>query len=99
MALGEGQRERSGRRRPDARETVPGLPQAGEVARAHPGVGERRHLEAGHERLAGRQLGCEVRALTWLYATGFGEHPFADAHTLPAGYDLVISAAKIQRIA
>ena len=58
----------------------------------------RRELHDPRARLE-QQLGCEVRALTWLYGTGFGEHPFADAHTLAAGYDLVIAAAKIQRIA
>ena len=45
------------------------------------------------------QLGCEVRVLTWLYGSPFGEHPVADRHTLAAGYDIVLSSAKIQRIA
>jgi peptidoglycan/xylan/chitin deacetylase (PgdA/CDA1 family) len=58
----------------------------------------RRELHDSRARLE-EQLGREVRTLTWLLGSAYGEHPEADAQTLAAGYELVLSAAKIQRIA
>lgn len=57
----------------------------------------RRELFDSRARLEDR-LGREVRVLTWLYGSPFGEHPFADAQTVAAGYDIVLSSTKVQRV-
>jgi polysaccharide deacetylase len=58
----------------------------------------RRELHESRARLE-EELGREVRTLTWLLGTAFGEDPEADRRMLAAGYDTVIAATRIQRIA
>jgi peptidoglycan/xylan/chitin deacetylase (PgdA/CDA1 family) len=45
------------------------------------------------------ELGREVRTLAWLWGSAFGEDARADAAMRDAGYALVVSATRIQRIA
>lgn len=54
-------------------------------------VGSRRRLE--------QELGREVRSLAWLSGAPYGENERADAAVREAGYRLVFSNTKIQRIA
>ncbi len=44
------------------------------------------------------ELGCEVKTLAGLLGTSYGEDPRSDAFVREAGYQLVVSNAKIQRI-
>lgn len=57
----------------------------------------RRELVDSRVRLE-EELGVEVRTLAWLLGTSFGEDPRADAAVHAAGYRLVVSGAKIQRL-
>lgn len=59
---------------------------------------EHAELVVSRRRLE-EELGREVRTLAWLWATAYGEDARADAAMRAAGYRLVISAARIQRIA
>jgi peptidoglycan/xylan/chitin deacetylase (PgdA/CDA1 family) len=55
-------------------------------------------LVASRRRLE-EELGREVRTLAWLWGSAYGEDPRADAAMREAGYELVVSATRIQRIA
>jgi peptidoglycan/xylan/chitin deacetylase (PgdA/CDA1 family) len=57
----------------------------------------RRELFHSRERLE-EELGTEVQTLAWLLGAPYGEHHRADAGVRAAGYRLVFSNAKIQRI-
>ena len=57
----------------------------------------RRELFDSRRRLED-ELGCEVRTLAWLLGTSYGEDRRADDAVQEAGYRLVVSNAKIQRL-
>jgi peptidoglycan/xylan/chitin deacetylase (PgdA/CDA1 family) len=57
----------------------------------------RRELLHSRERLE-EELGIEVQTLAWLLGSPYGEHDRADAAVREAGYRLIFSNAKIQRI-
>jgi peptidoglycan/xylan/chitin deacetylase (PgdA/CDA1 family) len=57
----------------------------------------RRELFGSRERLE-EELGTRVQTLAWLLGAPYGEHDRADAAVRAAGYRLVFSNAKVQRI-
>ena len=57
----------------------------------------RRELVDSRRRLED-ELGCEIKILAGLLGTSYGEDPRSDAFVREAGYQLVFSNAKIQRV-
>jgi hypothetical protein len=60
--------------------------------------GGQRELVDSRRRLE-QELGCEVSTLAWLSGAPYGENDRVDPAVHEAGYRLIFSNAKIQRVA